>query len=132
MIKWYYLLWSDAIYAVKSGDYKNNWYLKLGFFMSLMMFLNIKTPFILLHNEYMWLRIPGWSNSEFLSNIQNGINWLLPCAMLNYYLIFYKDKWKVIEKKYPHSNKKLYLTYFLLSITLAFGSVLIANLLGWV
>jgi hypothetical protein len=125
-MRWYYLLWADAIYAGKSGGYKDNWQYKGLFIMSVVMFLIIRTPFILMHNEYMWLRIPGWSESEVLSNFQNGINWCLPFVILNYFLIFYKDKWKEIEKKYPHSNKKLFFTFGGLAVLLGFGSVLIA------
>jgi hypothetical protein len=126
------MLWSDALFAIKQGYYKDNWKFKLGFLMSIFMFLNIKTPFILTHYDFMWLRIPGWSDSEFLSNIQNGINWCLPFVILNYFLVFYKDKWKEIIKEYPNSNKRLVWWYSGISIVLGFGSVFVANLLGWV
>jgi hypothetical protein len=127
-MKYYYLLWSDVIFAFKNGPYKNDWKNKTAFIMAALMFLNIKTPFILAHSNYMWLNIDGWLEHEVYKNVLNAINWFLPFIILNYYFIFYKDKWKQIEKRYPHSNKRILKRYFLFSFFLGFGSVITQNL----
>jgi hypothetical protein len=131
MFKWYYLLWADAIYVGKTGGYRENWRFKAGFLMSIFMFINIKTFLILFDLEIMWLDIPGWAKNRSLQSPLNLINWFLPFAIINFYFIFYKDKWMEIEKKYPHSNKKLFLTYFAVSMILGFGALVYFKLLGY-
>jgi hypothetical protein len=131
MMKYYYLLWADAIHAAKSGHYKNDWQFKTGFAMSVLMFINVKTIQAWFKMDFMWLNIPGWAETRHLQSPLNLINWWLPFALINYYFIFYKDKWKDIEKKYPHSNKKLIWVYFPLTMILGFGTVVFFKLLGY-
>jgi hypothetical protein len=44
------------------------------------------------------------------------ISYLLPFLLLNYFLIFYKDKYKELIKLYPSYDGKLFLKYFLGSL----------------
>jgi len=46
------------------------------------------------------------------------ILFILPCALMNYLLIFRNDRYEKLLNKYPYYNGKLFISYFLISMFL--------------
>lgn len=57
------------------------------------------------------------------------ISYLLPFILLNYFMIFYKEKYKRLITHYPYYVGKLYLKYFLGSLGVFLSYIIIAVLL---
>lgn len=47
-----------------------------------------------------------------------GFLFFLPCFIINYALIFRGKRYKILLEKYPYSNGKLFLGFFLISVWL--------------
>ena len=125
----YYRIWADAIGFEKAKHgHLRNWkpYAILG--ITFCQGLNFATILLL---------IGTWIKSSFFLTIDifpgrmldgavSGILTLfVPFLIINYFLIFNKQKYKVIIKQYPFRNGKLYIVYFAVSIVLFFMPVLI-------
>jgi hypothetical protein len=119
----YYKIWVDFITRLRSIESnKSNWKIKSYVIMSIAMTLN----FILLmsilqkhilHNYFYKI---DFYNFPILENniLTILILFALPCAIINYALIFYNERYEKLLKKYSHYNGKLFLYYFLISIFL--------------
>lgn len=118
----YYKIWVDAIVKLRSRPQNAGiWKYFAMAFMSMAMSLNfmflmailqrnvIKTDFYSLDINI----FPGTILNSFTSFL---ILFLSPMIILNYFLIFYRDRYETLIKKYKYSNGKLFLTYFLLSL----------------
>lgn len=128
----YYTLWVDIILKIRSiSKNKGDWPLSL-IFVSISMGFNISTILLILNT--LGLRKSGIILNINLFSKQNintlfGIivfHILMP-MFVNYYLIFYKRKFKKIIKKYQYHNGKYALIYVMTSIWI---NVLILLLLG--
>jgi hypothetical protein len=80
-----------------------------------------KGIFIIPVNVFPGSLIDGFS-SFFLS-------YLFPFLLLNYFLIFYKDRYKTLICSYPSNGGKLFLKYFLGSLVALIAYFLIAILI---
>jgi len=57
--------------------------------------------------------------SDYVSNvISYVVLFILPCASINYLLIFRHRRYKKLLKKYPYYQGKLFVAYFLISLLL--------------
>ncbi len=123
-MKIYYKIWVDCILKAQSKpENKNNWKLFTIVFMSISMALNIVFILFVFSDLGITEKIfvipidvfPGTKVDAFYSFF---ISYLLPFLTLNYFLIFYKEKYKQLMLKYKYNNGKLFVTYFLSSIVI--------------
>jgi hypothetical protein len=130
MLGLYYRIWVDCITRAKSQPAnKQNWVWGSMFLMTISMAFNLALIMIILQQyvfEYFFYTI----NMDFLprqvSYLFNFIIlFFLPCAALNYFLIFRNMRYVKLLKKYPYYNGKLFLIYFL-------GSLLLPVILVWI
>lgn len=123
MLELYYRIWVDAIKRAKSRpENKENWPLGTMVFMSLSMTLNLLLIMTILQkhilNKYFY-RIELNFLPKYVSNVVSFTAlFILPCILLNYFLIFYRRRYEKLIKKYPYKDGKLFLTYFLISMFL--------------
>jgi len=116
----FYLIWSDAILSFKKHNPKmKNWEVRLFLLLSFIFALN---SWIVL----LWLKFfdlfevalptinifPGRILNSFIGFV---IMFVLPFAIINYFLIFYRNRYLYITEKYKNHNTK-YALYYCLSI----------------
>lgn len=129
MINIYYKLWVDAI--VNDKEYKNNkngWKSSVFWLISTANVLNV--IFV-----YMWLNyfqifklksiFNASTNLVSISLVEIFIIYYLPLVVINYFLIFRKDRYKNLILKYTHFNGKLALYYGLGSLAIIVISAVI-------
>ena len=127
----YYLIWVDTLINGKKY-YRNEWKV-ISFF--LITFSNAMNVFTI----YLWLKyfdvvsylikidiFPG----TILNNAAGFfIQFAVPFFLINYFLIFYNDRYKKLIGKYPSSNGKLAVIYMLSSIWIGVISTIIYGIL---
>lgn len=119
----YYYIWVDAInYERKKNGEFRNWKIYTLIPISILQGVNLATLIILLTVLNIKIDIiidfdifPGYMLDSFLSGI---ISFQLPFYIINYILIFRKNRYEVLLKKYKDNNGKSYFIYFGLSIGL--------------
>lgn len=134
MINIYYKLWVDAI--VNDKEYKNNengWKSSVFWLITTANVLNVM--FV-----YMWLNFfqifklkyvfYASTNLVSFSLVEIFIIYYLPIVVLNYFLIFRKDRYKKLIIKYSHYNGKLALYYGLSSLALIVISAVIIRVVN--
>lgn len=128
----YYVIWSDAILSFrKHNPNENKWQLRLFIFMTWMQALNAWIIFLwlkyfdILHIPLLNINIfPGEMLNEFIAFT---LEFALPFGLLNYFLVFYREKYKQITKKYSNLNSKYALIY---SFTMILGAFISAIMYG--
>lgn len=124
MIDWYYKIWVDCILTAKSNpNNKNDWPYYTMIFMSMAMSGNSIVLMVALmkyvfHSDFYFIHInilPGDNLDNFLNFF---VLYLGPILFLNYFLIFFNDRYKKILNKYKYYNGKLFATYFVCSLIL--------------
>jgi len=126
----FYMIWADAILSFrKHNPTKKDWQFRLFVFMTWMQALNAWIIFLWLKYfdilEIPLINInvfPGEMLDEFLAFT---IEFALPFGFLNYFLIFHKDRYKLITEKYSDNKVKYALIY---SYTMIFGGFISAML----
>lgn len=128
----YYLIWSDAILRFrKYNPERKDWKLALFIFLTWMHALN--AWIIILWLKYFEIvTIPKLSINVFPGNLIDSfivftIEFALPFAILNYFLIFHKSRYKKITEKYGNVNTRSALVY---SFTIIFAAFISAILYG--
>lgn len=126
----YYQLWVDAIKNSKGFKNKEpNWKSNVFFLLTVASALNFFV--VLLWLEYFNVDTHKYfltfkSNNILSSAIGGFLNFGLPFAIINYYAIFYQNRYLKLIEKYPSSYKgKIALAYGLGSIFLVVITVLI-------
>lgn len=120
MKKLYYLIWSDAISSIRKHHpekktWKNEVYILVTFIHSInfwilfmvLKFINVEIPVI---NINLFL---GDSIDSFLGFI---MTFAWPFLLLNFFLVFYKDKYKRILQKYPTKRRSYAFGYSMVVI----------------
>nr|WP_320020183.1 hypothetical protein [Labilibaculum manganireducens] len=128
----YYLIWSDAILSFKKYHPKReDWKMAIFFFNTWINALNLWILFIwlkyfnLLNVPLIRVELfPGDMLDKFVSF---SLVFAFPFGLLNYFLIFYKDRYKLILIKYPKPPKKC---AFIYSTGIALGAFVTAILYG--
>lgn len=137
MLGLYYRIWVDLIIKARSRpESRNSWALPSMIFMSISMMLNLFLIMTILQKHilgYYFYHIVFNSLPKYWSNVISGIIlFVLPCVLLNYFLIFFKQRYKKLLQKYSYSNGKLFVTYFLISmllpLVLLFGAIILNRL----
>ncbi|MDD4972227.1 MAG: hypothetical protein PHT07_22595 [Paludibacter sp.] len=126
----YYIIWVDSILRFKKYNPKDNdWKVKI---YLLNTWVNALSFWIIL----IWLKffkiysIPLISLDIFPGNMLNGffaftIEFALPFGILNYFLIFHKDRYIKILEKYPIPKRKYAFIYSSIITLFAFFSACI-------
>jgi len=121
-MKFYYILFSDAINKILTVEKsKDLWKFYTLIYISFAMGFNLfMLSFIL--NDLNILKIEtieltlNITDFYFLDSfLSYAVVYLFPFLILNYFLIFYKDKYKDIIVKYKHYNGKLISWYYAIS-----------------
>jgi hypothetical protein len=125
-MKLYLRLMVSSIYnAQKNGFMSDIWKFSSNLTMAICMASNVLVIYILINN-YLLPRALDFIEIMFTSN--GGWNFLLnfsiyavfPCYLINYYLVFYNDKYKLLIKEFATSYKKTpIIIYYSISFILA-------------
>ena len=125
----YYQLWVDGI--VNSKDYKNNesgWKFSIYWLLTVLNGLNVAVLFIWLDffeiDTYRFHFNENY-NSTLLNFVEGFLNYVAPIAVINYYLIFHKDRYKRLIIKYSHFKGRYALYYSIISLMILVGTVIL-------
>lgn len=120
----YYRIWMDFIHRVKLQPVANrrNWKLRCMISMTLAMAFNLVLVMTILEKFVFKGYFYKIEFSYLPVRVNNVISYLilfiLPCALMNYLLIFRNDRYEKLLNKYPYYNGKLFISYFLISMFL--------------
>lgn len=135
-MKIYYKIWVDCIRKARSQPQnKSNWKLFTMIFMSMAMAINLWfiTFVLMVHFKYSIpffpLKIGVFQGTRIGSFVNFFVSYLLPFLILNYFLIFYKRKYKKLIKVYPYRKGILFSAYFFGSLGIILLYFLIAFLI---
>jgi vacuolar-type H+-ATPase subunit I/STV1 len=123
MKNFYYSIWVDTIINIKKNPkHKKDWKLLSMVYMTLLNSLNFGVVLMCLSYVFnfkvIWVRItifPGSMLNSFASFI---IQFAIPFIILNYVLIFYKNRYTGLIQNYSDKKGKLFAAYLLSSIGL--------------
>jgi hypothetical protein len=127
----YYRIWVELIVVImKNPQNKNNWLFYSMFFMTMLCSINLLTILLWLGAigiKTNFLKITLFPGTMLDSFAMFVIQFALPCFLLNYFLIFYKEKYKKLIERYTEKKGKLFLIYMLSTI----GAFIIPVLFYW-
>lgn len=135
MLGIYYRIWVDAIKRAKSRpENRESWAMGTMIFMTVSMTLNLLLIMSILQ-KYVFCSYFYYIDFSFLppilcNVISFTIIFVLPCILINYFLIFYRNRYKKLLKKYPYKDGKLFLTYFLISMFLPLALLILGIITG--
>lgn len=118
----YYKIWVDAIVKLRSRPQNAGMWKYLAMaFMSMSMAINFIFIMAILQRNVFNTDFYSLEVNIFPGTILNSFSsffilFLLPMLLLNYFLIFYKNRYESVIEKYEYRNGKLFITYFLLSL----------------
>jgi len=123
MLGFYYRIWVDCIKRVKmQPENKGDWQTITMFFMTMSMSANFVLLMTFLEKsvfKYYFYKVDFSFLPKRLNNLLAYLFlFILPCLMINYFLIFRKKRYKKLIQKYPYYNGKLFITYFTISLFL--------------
>lgn len=123
----YYRIWVDGIIKIKENPLrKDDWKWMIQAFVGIAMALNFVLilfiiNFLGLTDKILILEfnlIPFKKINNFLRFF---VGYMFPFFIVNYFFIFYKNKYKKLIEIYPYNNGKLFSKYMLIS---TFGFIL--------
>jgi len=135
-MKLYYKIWVDGIVKLRSRPQNAGlWKFFAMTFTSMAMALNLVLILFILSDLGIVDGIfkvpvnffPGTRVDAFFSFF---VSYLLPFLLLNYFLIFYKERYKELTNRYPYYGGKLYLKYFLGSLGVFLAYIIVAVLIA--
>lgn len=120
-MKLYYLIWVDCIVKARSKEgNEKTWpfltmtMMSLPMVVDMMLFMTIFERDILGRSFYN-LNVSGFS--EYTNKVFSFvILFALPCVIINYVLIFRKNRYEKLIKKYTYYQGNLFLAFFLISM----------------
>ena len=133
-MKIYYEIWADGLIRLKSRpENKEFWKVYGMVFMTLSMSINFLVIITLIEKhvigfDFYDIDTSVISNDKLSSLVSFLLQYALPCFLINYFLIFYKDRYLKIMKESKNGSGKLFLTYFISSLALPFVLLLIGFL----
>ena len=133
MKNYFYLYWVDAITSIKLKNPKRkDWKFSLFTYTTICNALNL---WVIL----LWLKFFNILSFKVEINLLPGtilssaggfiVYFAAPFILLNYFLIFYRDRYKRLIEIYPHRNGRLAMGYILFSVILGFMSMIIYGVL---
>jgi hypothetical protein len=122
MFSLYYRIWVDCMKRARlQPENRETWEAGSMIFMSVAMAFNFVLIMFILQKYilgYFFYEINIDFLPKYVSNvISYVVLFVVPCVLVNYFLIFYKNRYKKLLKKYPSHNGKLFLTYFITSLS---------------
>ncbi|HUW05019.1 MAG TPA: hypothetical protein VMW01_02050 [Williamwhitmania sp.] len=127
----YYLIWADAILSIQKHHPNIKW--KTPIFILITWVHALNFWIIILWLKYFDIfTIPLITVDLFPGKLLNSffaftIEFALPFGILNYFLVFYRDRYKRIIKKYPNPPVRYSYKY---GTTMIFGAFISAVLYG--
>ena len=123
MLGVYYRIWVDCIIRARQQPAnERNWKSGTMFSMTIAMAANFVLIMTILEKSVFKVYFYKIDFSFLPTRINNVLAYLflfiLPCILVNYLLIFRKNRYQKLLLKYPYYNGKLFLTYFLTSMLL--------------
>lgn len=123
MLRLYYIVWVDCIKRGISQDAnKKNWKIASIIFMTMAMAFNFVLFITILERYFLKFYFYKIDISFLPVYVNNVISYLilfiLPCLLINYLLIFRKNRYETLLKVYPYFNGKLFVSYFVFSMML--------------
>lgn len=121
-MKLYYRIWVDAIVKLRSRTQNAGMWKYLAMtLMSIAMAINFIFLMAILQRNILKMNFYNLEVNFLPGSILNSFFsffclFLLPVLLLNYFLIFYKNRYEKLIVRYHYRNGKLFLTYFLLSL----------------
>lgn len=128
----YYMIWADAINSFKAHNpKKTNWKFTLFTYITWINALNLFI-IVLWMKYFKILIVPHFDFNFFPGTLLDGfltflVEFALPLAILNYFLIFYKNRYQLISKKYEDVKIRYAPIY---SFTIAILALISAILYG--
>ena len=125
----YYSIWVDAIVNIKKNPkHKKDWKFFSMVYMTLLNALNLGVILMLLAYIFklkvIWVKftiLPGIMLNSFAAFF---IQFAIPFILLNYVLIFYRNKYEGLIQRYSDKRGKLFAAYLLSSIGLFIACVI--------
>jgi hypothetical protein len=120
----YYNIWIEAIVlARKKPENKSNWKLMTMLFMSMAMALNLLLALVLLqhfllHKMIYNIHVDVFPGEKLDDAISFFMLFLLPCVLVNYFLIMHNNRYEWLFEKYGNQQHGLFVPYFLVSLFL--------------
>ncbi len=128
----YYMIWADAILSFKKHHPNEDWKIKLYIYITCIHSLNFGLIlFWIKHLNFLSIPsldiniFPGTLIDSFLSFT---LQFSFPFLMLNYFLIFYNNRYKKILYQYKDIKRKYALYYSVTIAILAFISAIMYGL----
>ncbi len=130
MFNLYYKIWVDCIKkASKNKAYEKNWKFRSMVLMTIAMSANLILIMTILElnvfKDYFYKIKIDFLPTRLNNAFGYMLLFILPCAILNYLLIFRKNRYKELIKKYPSYNGKLFIMYIIISLWVPFLLVII-------
>lgn len=123
----YYRIWIDGILKIKENPLrKEDWKWMIQAYVGIAMALNFALILFLINylgftDKILLIEFDVLPFEKLNNFIRFFVSYMLPFLILNYYLIFYKQKYKNLIDVYPYKNGKLFSKYILGSF---FGFIL--------
>ena len=138
MLRLYYLIWMDCIKngITQNGDKYPLWKFASIIAMSMAMTMNLIIIYLIL-DRYLSKSFMNhfWISHSFLPSFWNNvlnfsILFVAPSFLMNYILIFYKNRYKKLTLQYHNHNGNLFVPYFLFSLFLPIALIWVAIFLA--
>jgi TRAP-type mannitol/chloroaromatic compound transport system permease small subunit len=122
MLGMYYKIWVDAIAAekAKKGE-EGSWKAFTIIPMSILQGINLLTFLFLLriitHGAVpIVLSLNIFRERALNTFVAGALTFFIPFVIINYLLVFYNERYKLLMKEYSNNEGKLYRNYFLISV----------------
>lgn len=133
MKNWYYVVWSDAIRSIRKNHPKDkNWKAKIFSYTTFIHSANFWF-FLVWLQQFGVITIPKFEIDFFGINFLDGflsytIRFALPFLVLNYVLVFSKNRYEKILEKYPETKYRYFLIYSLTVLAVNLITVFVIGL----
>ncbi len=121
MIKIFYKIWVDAIIYEQTTFKKRN--LKFYTLIPITVAQGVNLFTLLIWLSYFFdinfdylIKIDLFPGNKLDHALSSGLTYWLPIIIINYFLIFWKDRYKYLIKKYEYKNGRLYKFYLFFSV----------------
>lgn len=130
------MIWVDYITAIqKKVEYENSWKRVSFTIMTTAMVFNfvfISVVILLFFDiNTSIVHVKLFSSKMLNASSSSLINYFLPAGIINYFLIFFRDRYLKLLKKYKTYNGMLFISYLVVSVLLLIGFVLLYNHYKW-
>jgi hypothetical protein len=123
-MKLFYTIWTDGIIRITQfPKNKDDWKFKILLIMTMAMAFNIALFMAILernilHSNFYNINLDFIPEEHIRYSLEFFILYVLAPLLINYFLIFHKNRYEKIIQKYKYYNGKLYAAYFVSSFFL--------------